>query len=765
MKKLSLWKNKWFAGLLAAQLVLILVFAGIMIFRKNAVYTCSAEEFRVAEDGSLCSSSLILPRGIYKVELLYECDGNMQNFANMAEIGERGFLLSSGEHLSSGRGYTGFDLWIKARTEVRLEISRGEDTLRLFGLNIYQTDKDMARAIVFTVVFSLLINALLILGAYCRQYRVGGQPNPEWHSGTQGHPAKIPLGLIFTILLASIPLFVGYVYPGSDITYHLLRIDNLKDGLLSGQFPVRIDPSWLWGHGYASSVCYGETLLYIPALLRLLGFTLQGSYHILLFLLNVGTCLTAYFSFKGIFRSGRLGLFCSMLYTLSIYRLFKMYSWGALGEAQAMLWLPLIFYAVYRLLADDTKTEGYSRKWIPLAIGFSGIIQCHVLTCELTVIFLAITCIIFWKRLFRKKTFLTFVKAVLGTCALSAWFVVPFLDYMLNVDMIIHHVSARTIQGVGLYPANLLLAFFHRGSSRDLEANGMRDMEALGVGITMTAAAGMMLLLWFWGYLKGRKEDRALIRGGKAAAVLGITGMLMSLAIFPWDKIQSWNAVTAALISSIQYPNRFLMPATLFLTFCAGVAVICIRDVFGQRTMRLTCMSFLAAGAVTALFYISSIVTDAGTLYMYDVKGMGTGYLSGGEYLRYGADASGYSYHGPLAPDGVEIIEYNKEWLDIELTVCNNSGGESYVDLPLQHYKGYAARTDTGEKIQIRDGENLDVRVLLPEGFAGDIKVGFRSPWYWRLAEWVSLFSAAALLVWKLYSYKNKKRIREAADA
>lgn len=758
MKKLSLWKNKWFAGLLVVQLCLVLVFAGIMIFRRNAVYTCTAEEFTAAENGNLYSSSLILPRGIYKVELLYECDGNMQNFADMTEIGERGFLLSSGEHLSSGLGYTGFDLWIKARTEARLEITRGGDTLRLLKLNVYQTDKDMARAILLAIFFSLLMDALFILRTYYRQYGM------EKYPGMEGYPVKIPLGLIFTILLASVPLFVGYVYPGSDITYHLLRIDNLKDGLLSGQFPVRIDPTWLWGHGYASSICYGETLLYIPALLRLLGFTLQGSYHILLFLLNVGTCLTAYFSFKGIFRSSGLGLFCSMLYTLSIYRLFKMYSWGALGEAQAMLWLPLIFYAVYRLLADDTEKEGYGRKWIPLAIGFSGIIQCHVLTCELTVIFLAVICVIFWKRLCRKQTFLAFVKAVLGTCALSAWFVVPFLDYMLNTDMVIHHVSARTIQEEGLYPANLLLAFFHRGFSRDLETNGMRDMEALGVGITMTAAAGIMLFLWFWGYLKDRKEEKALIKGGKTAVVLGIAGMLMSLAIFPWDRIQSWNAVTAALISSIQYPNRFLMLTTLFLTFSAGVAVICIGGSFGQKATRLTGMSFIAAGAVTALFYISSIVTDAGSLYMYDVKGMGTGYLSGGEYLRYGADTSMYSYSGPRTPDGVEVIEYNKEWLDIDLTVCNNSD-EGYVDLPLQHYKGYTARTDTGEKLQICDGDNLDVRVLLPEGFAGDIQVRFQSPWYWRLAEIISLFSVAALMILGLYFYKNKKQMREAADA
>lgn len=749
MKKLSLRKNKWFAGLLAVELCVLLCCVGTMIFRQNAVYSCDPGEFTVAEDGSLVSSDLTLPRGVYRVELRYHCEGNMQNFVNMIEVGQGGFLFSSGEHLSGGLGFTDFDLWIRGRTEAFLQISPGEESLEILGFDLYQTDKDMTRALVIALVCSLLADALFLLREFYRQY------------GLTGRQRENIAGLFFTVAIASIPVFLGYVYPGSDITYHLLRIDNIKDGLLSGQFPVRIDPTWLWGHGYASSICYGETLLYIPAVMRLLGFTLHESYMSLLFLLNLGTCLMAWFCFRGIFGSSRLGLFCSALYTLSIYRLYKMYCWSALGEAQAMLWLPLILYAVYRLLADDTDKEDYGRKWIPLAIGFSGIIQCHVLTCELTVLFLAVTCIVFWKRLFRKETFLAFVKGVLGTCALSAWFVVPFLEYTLQVDMVIHHVSARTIQEVGLYPANLLFAFFHRGGSRDFELNGMREMEALGVGITMTAAAGMMLLLWFWGLLREQKEERKLVTAGKTAVVLGIAAMVMSLAIFPWTRIQFLNPVTEALVSSIQYPNRFLMMATLVLTFAGGVALVCIRSRMGDTAAKGVGISFLAVCVVTAMFYMSSLVTDSGALYMYDVKGMGTGYLSGAEYLRYGVDTSRYSYHGPKVGEGVEVTDYHKEWLDIVCSVCNNFDGESYVDLPLQNYKGYVARTDSGQRLEICDGENMDVRVLLPDGFFGSVQVTFQPPWYWRLAEVCSVLSAAALTVRQFVLYKRKRHVTE----
>ncbi|MGN1148705.1 MAG: hypothetical protein ACI4TB_09800 [Lachnospiraceae bacterium] len=743
MKRLAIWKNKPFLICLLVELLLLLSCVGVMTFRENAVYTYGPETFKEDGAGSLLSEKILLPPGIYRVVLQYECDGNMQDFCNVLETEkDAGNLLCSGEHLSNGRGYTDFDLWIKAAdTGAVVQISRGGDNLVINGLSIYQTDRDMTKAIFLLLVFSVILDTLLLVKAKGGFGCIAGK------------------GVLFIIAVSSIPTLVNYAYPGSDVTYHLLRIGNLKDGLLSGQFPVRIDPSWLWGHGYANSICYGELLFYIPAFLRLIGFTLQGSYLIFLFVLNVGTCLVSYFSFKKIFQDARMGLLCSMLYTLSIYRLYKMYSWGALGEVQAMVFLPIILCAVYGIFAEETDAEGYKKKWIPLAVGFSGIVQCHILTCEMTVFFLAVACIILWKRLFRKETLLVFIKGVLGTCALSAWFVVPFLDYYLHVDMTIHHVSARTIQEVGLYPANLLFAFFHRGSSRNFAENGMQNMEALGVGITMTVAALLLLVLWFWGYLGKKEKKNRLVGAGKLSAILGILAMAMSLAVFPWTQIQFLNKVTESLVSSIQYPNRFLMIATILLTFVAGVAVCAIRGAFGKKQAKGAYAGFAVMAVVTALFYISSIVSDAGELYLYDEKGMGTGYLSGAEYLRYGVDQSLLSYHGPGAGEGVEIESYEKEWLDIDMTLHNSSASESYVEVPLQSYKGYVATvTETGEKLTVSDGSNFDLRITVPAGFTGEIQIRFVPPWYWRLSELVSAIALILLIAYPFHPLQKIKR-------
>ena len=723
--------KKLFHVCIFMELFILLICTAIAFFRENKVYTYKPADF-VREEGYVNSVPIILPSGIYRVALEYTCEGTMRHFCTVESLGEPGSLICSGEHLSDARGITDFDLWVKGGSATAVvHILQGEGPLSVQGLSIYQTSRDMYRAICLLLAAFLLADGFYLYRRYANHL--------------------VFWGLCAIIVCSSIPLLVDYIYPGSDITYHLLRIGNIKDGLLDGQFPIRLDPSWLYGHGYASSVCYGDIFLYIPAVLRLLGFTLQESYACFLFLLNAATCLISYYGFRSIFRDRKTGLLCSAAYTLSIYRLFKMYSWGALGEAQSMVFLPLFFCSVYHIFSDDIKNKTYGRLWIPLGFGFAGIVQCHILTVEICILFLAAACLVLWKRLFCPETFLVFVKGVLWTAALSAWFVIPFLDYYFNVDMVIHHVSARTIQEAGLYPANLLFAFFLRGSSRDFMANGMRDMEALGIGLPLTMAAIGILLFWFFGYMK---KKGALVSGAKLAVIFAILSMIMSLSCFPWTRIQFLNGITEKLVSSIQYPNRFLMIATLLLCFLMGVCTVVLEEGFGVKLRYGGMAAFGILVLVTAFFYQSSIVRDGDTLYLYDEKGLGTGYLSGAEYLRYGIDQSELRFHGPVPGDGIEVLNYEKAGLVVNLSL-KNSGEGSYVEVPLQHYKGYTAMSASGERLELADGDHFDIRILIPAGFEGDVTVRFRPPWYWHAGELISLLSLAGIIVFSIH--RNRK--------
>ena len=85
---------------------------------------------------------------------------------------------------------------------------------------------------------------------------------------------------------------------GADGSFHLLRIEGLKETLLSGeQFPVRVQENWLYGHGYAVSSFYGDLPLLFPVLLRLIGFSLMDAYKLFVLAVLAGTAIIAYISF------------------------------------------------------------------------------------------------------------------------------------------------------------------------------------------------------------------------------------------------------------------------------------------------------------------------------------------------------------------------------------------------------------------------------------------------------------------------------------
>ena len=91
-----------------------------------------------------------------------------------------------------------------------------------------------------------------------------------------------------------------------------------------------------------------------------------------------------------------------------------------------MTFLPVLVYGFYRVFSQEPESEGYRKSWIPLTIGFCGLIQSHLLTGELVGLFTILLCLIQIKKVFRKQTFLVLAKTVI-TAACSAhgfWF--PF---------------------------------------------------------------------------------------------------------------------------------------------------------------------------------------------------------------------------------------------------------------------------------------------------------------------------------------------------
>lgn len=778
LKEMS--KEHRFQAALAVELFIIACCIG-GLFGKNAVYEYGLEDMTVrfgchdgqadgiyadvsqGRTGSMVEfEGIALPAGVYRVCLHYQTDTDMENSCTVSDV-SLGYksLMTNGDLLYAGLDSTDFEMWLlRGTSQLNVQCAyNGRGSLLVGGLSIYETNA-LNRIILFlAALLFLAVDACIVWRQYDKKY------------GISTEQKNVSMGLLLLVVFSSLPVLTDYLVAMADSTFHLWRIEGLKEGWLSGQFPVRISAEWLYGYGYAAPVFYGETFLAPAACLRLIGFTIVTSYRYYLIGINAATVLIAYFCFRKILQSRYLGLFGSMLYTLSIYRIHKVYSRGTLGEALALMLLPFLAYGFYMVFTQDVTEKEYRWNWIPLTVGFSGILQSHLLTGEMSGAFTILLCLILWKRVLRRQTFLVLAKTVIYSVLASAWFIVPFADYMLTGDFQIQHASGRMIQERGNYPGHLLLTFFGESGNVFYARTGMYLTDSTGIGIALVAVLGIWLFLRFFGYTDkmGEKE-----RGtGRVLALFSGLAMLLSLNLFPWDRIQFLHPVLATLVSSLEFPDRLLTITNLCAAVLAGIVG---RYMLRHEKKSLCCLYF---GGILFLVVCSSVYRMNNMLYqsdfsrIYNEEGMGFGYVSSGEYLPYGTDTSRIIFKAPSGDgmendiengmeNGIKIYSWRRNGISIDVDCMNMAGEGKKLELPLLYYKGYRAYDqNTGEELDLYSGENFAVTVKLPAGYEGTVAVRFQPPWYWRAGEAVSAITLAAMITARLMWKKGRKRHEE----
>ena len=267
---------------------------------------------------------------------------------------------------------------------------------------------------------------------------------------------RIVILLVITVL-ACLPLFISGIegHFGQDLGFHINRIEGIVTELKAGHFPVKMESFWMDGYGYPVPIYYGDILLYIPAILRLMGIGVVTSYKCYVLLITFGTVLIAYLCFKKIFNRYDIALILSLIFSSASYRLENVYIRAAVGEYTAMAFFPLILLAMYLIYTSDKEIDWKEiiKNGTLLALGVTGLINTHILSLEIVGIVLIIFCLIRFKKTFTGKTILTFLLSGVEIVIVNLFFIIPFVDYFVNVDANINNVvgNARTIQDSGMY--------------------------------------------------------------------------------------------------------------------------------------------------------------------------------------------------------------------------------------------------------------------------------------------------------------------------
>ncbi len=685
------------------------------------------------EAGIIYGPYIALEKGSYSINIQYECSSE-QSFKAYAANGNDAYIKGGIARLDHSQTAVTYKVILTEdidNFEVVVNYN-GKGSLRIRDITITTNAVLATRRFFVLLLCCILFHSCLLFYRKIKQHR------------------NFLLAFGGVVFLSCIPLFMKGIVRGHDLTFHLMRIEGIAQELRMGNFPVKLSSIFMGGYGYPASIYYGDLLLYIPAFLRIAGFSVVESYKVFIFFINTCTAIVSYCCFEKIFKNRRTAFLTCFAYMTASYRLVNIYVRAAVGEYSAMLFLPILALAIYRIYTQDTVDwKKYKKNAVLLAVGMSGLIGTHVLTVEMAVSIMIFLCMVLWKKTIKRNTICLYICAVIQTLLLNLYFIVPFLDYYKNVKVNINSIVSDSVMKIQSSGADVgyYFSFF-----RNIFGDGIMTISP---GPVLMIAFILAIILCING--KVAKKMYLLV-------ICSVLTLYMASNLFPWDHLAA-NFKLGNFLAQIQFPWRYMEFAVIFLTVLLGV-------VLNQALDGVECLSLSYRQLGTGVFTISVLMAvifasnyseriNSGNVMVvtesFETAELSSYSAGACEYLRAGTDKNAlngaYSYANMQT---VALVSRNGTHMEL---YCEGTDQDGMIEIPVFHYKGYHVRDQNGTEYEIKDGTNNVINFSLPAGFSGNVTIDFEEPWYWRVAELLSLATAILLsLNWILQIVGSKQK-------
>ena len=733
-------------------------------FNENNERTFTAEQLVVAD-----SKLPLFVRNDSKVARIDESNGHVGNFTGGPLInldkGEYDIVIKYRTDTDNNyidlfsriaaidsQVYQNQDMHLKAATDtktVHVKLEKGGSFLEVrsfyngTGFLEIESIKFTKKSIMYhdKFIYVTLIFGLFIMGVF---FKVENKFN-SWVYRLKRSDKGIYGCLLISVFMVSYPLLNEYIIVGHDLAFHLNRIEGIKEGLLSGQFPVRIHPTHFGGYGYATPIMYPEMLLYIPALFRLIDMSMVTAYQIFCFIINLLTAWIAYFSFWKISKSKYIGLTGAVLYTFAWYRLCNIYVRAAVGEMSAMAFFPLFLLGCYYLIYGDHK------KWLYAVVGYTFILQSHILSAVIAAGLAILFGSIYYRNFLDKERMISAFKAISIAFLLNAWFIIPFLSFY-KLDLNIKN-AFLFIHEFALNPSQLFtLSFLPLQSALDYYDGIAMFRSSLKLG----AAIIVGILLFLFKAIHGKK--RWSIRIGWMSLGIGMAFAYCSTKLFPWHLIEQ-VPIIGNMAMMLQFPWRLLGFSTVFLCFAAAIGFV--EFIKYCKNKKAIFVGFYVFCYLSSSLLLDQYAIDKPFLYKSEMVSFYGDSIGWGEYLYKGTDIKALE-------SSERKVESSDQNLFIENFVQKGTNisfdykiaskmEDAFVDLPLLYYPGYVAYDTEGNKLVLQRGNNNVVRIILPKLNQNHIELSYKGKTSFRLATAISWITFLTLLVCLLRNRNRKE--------
>lgn len=678
--------------------------------------------------------------GVYNVHVEYEADRAVNTYISFySECHPNNFLFTNMK-LNGYKSMQDSFLWVTS--------IRGISDLQM-RINIAEYGETSISSISIEEYFPWRIGVLILESIIITLYLLWWYVIKDWNS-------KQKLEFVFIVslvLFSSLPMMTGHAmtYLGHDYNFHLGRIASIANEIRYGHIPALYQSDALNGYGYASLLMYGNLFLYFPAVCHVLGLPLTCAYKLYVIMINAVTVGIAHYSFSRIFNEKIWSYLSVVLYVLAAYRITNIYTRTAVGEYTAMTFLPLVLYGIYRLYVEKQKV--YYVDCIPLILGMSGILQSHVLSTEISVLFILLFGLVHFKTSLRR--IIPIIYSATSVILLNLFFIVPFLDtYMMDLKVKLSE-SADLAENALTFAEifNIFLPVSGIGTAWTTQGR-----MALTLGLPLIIGFALFIVVYIYRNVWVRsEEERKKLVLVKELFIYVCLALWMASQCFPWKDLGGKNYVLLKIFTSIQFPWRVLCIASLLMipvtVYSCRVIVlnICTKEL-EIHIARVASVVLIGTNVlIIGKFFTDFIYTTPmnQTLCASENIFADELYLLDGSFTMEDIEVHSNSVQTRVERVGTDV--HNARYYDV---VSNPKQAEIY--LPIAYYDYLTVQdVDTKEYFETFVGKENRLAFVAPAEYTGKVIVKYQFLTSWKISYLLSVIFAAGMVSYVIHEKRK----------
>lgn len=363
--------------------------------------------------------------------------------------------------------------------------------------------------------------------------------------------------VVFVAIIAGRTLLTsGYFRMHDDL--QMMRQLEMEKCFLDLQIPCRWVPDMGYGFGFPLFNYYPPLPYLIGELFRLISFSFVDTVKIIFLLSFIFSGIAMYFFSKEFF--GKVGgVLSSVFYVWAPYHSVDVYVRGAMNEAWAFVWFPLILWTGYKLLKSEKKKV---TTWIiGLSLSWAGLFLSHNLMVLIFTPVFAVWILFFLLKDRNWGKIISLVKSGVLALCLTAFFTLPAIleQKYVQVDTLVNGYY-EYIAHFASFGQIFISRFWGYGPS----IWGLDDGMPFQIGHIHWALSLIILVFVLVNIIRNRKKTKIVYFIVLFFVLVGwfAAFMIHSKSTFIWQLIP--------ILKFVQFPWRFLTLVTFSFSFIAG---------------------------------------------------------------------------------------------------------------------------------------------------------------------------------------------------